>query len=339
MTTGRLLAATALIVIAVEAGAGTWRVGRDPGDCPGGCNFHDQTPGGGPGRGILSAMSDLGVLPGDTVRVWPGEYGSRFEMKSGVVLESVEGADVTIIRGSSGTTPGVTFAGTNASTVVDGFTIRWGAGSVAFGGGVGGFAASGTVKNCVFRFCSAGLGSGVYLQSSNMIIENNVFTRNQTISGGGTISISGGTPTIRNNSFHVNEIPFGQEGVDVYAVGSDFTFEHNIVADARGGVGVFCAGAQNATIGCNIVWNAEFGAFGGTCGDAIGTSGNVSMDPLFCDPPSLDFGVCLDSPALGTACGPIGYQSPGGNCLACAPTPVSEAVQSLSWGRVKALYK
>jgi hypothetical protein len=260
-------------------------------------------------------------------------------MKSAVALVSAQGPGVTTIRGQSGTVPGVSLSETNSSTVVDGFTFRWGATDASFGGAIGTFAASGTIKNNVFHNCRGGLGGAMYLQLSDVIVENNLFVQNGTTAGAGTISISGGAPAIRNNTFHANEIPFGQEGVDLYAVGSDFTFERNIMSDAQGGAGIFCAGEQNAVITCNILWNSEFGAFGGTCGDALGTDGNVVVDPLFCNPSILDFGLCADSPALGGPCGVIGYVSPDGNCPSCAPTPVSSSLELSSWGRMKARYK
>jgi hypothetical protein len=111
------------------------------------------------------------------------------------------------------------------------------------------------------------------------------------------------------------------------------------MSDAQGGAGIFCAGTQNAQIACNILWNAQFGAFGGTCGDALGTEGNVTADPLFCNPSILDFGVCADSPALGGPCGVVGYVSPGGNCPDCGPTSASASLEPSSWGRMKARYK
>jgi hypothetical protein len=340
-TFGRWLAVGAAghAMIATDAPAGTWKVGRNATDCPGGCHFHDGTIGGGVGEGIHSAMNSPNVLPGDTVQVWPGDYSRRFEMKSAVTLVSALGPEVTTIRGSSGAVPGVSMSETNSATVVDGFTFRWVAGPASFGGAIGTFAASGTIRNNIFSGSKAGLGAGVYIQVSDVVVENNLFIQNETLSGGGTISISGGTPVIRNNSFHANVIPFGHEGVDLYSVGADFTFERNIMSDAQGGAGIFCAGAQSAQIACNILWNAEFGAFGGTCGDALGTEGNVSADPLFCSPADMDFGLCADSPALGGPCGVVGYVSPGGNCPDCAPTSVSESLEPSSWGRMKARYK
>jgi len=335
----RCLLAMLALLVTVPAEAGTWKVGRNQTDCPGGCNFHDGTLGGGPGEGIYSAMVSASVLPGDTVRVWPGEYGKRFDMKSGVTLVSQSGPEVTIIRGAAGAAPAATFAGTNSATVIDGFTFRWSGGPPSFGGGLGIFAAEGTIKNNIFRRCTAGLGSAIYLQSAYVTVQNNVFTRNETQSGGGTVSISGGAPILRSNTFYANAIPFGYEGVDIYSVGSDFVLERNIIADSQGGAGIFCAGEQSATIGCNIVWNVQFGAFGGTCGDMQGIDGNVTANPLLCDPVVFDFGVCTDSPALNGPCGVIGYLSPGGNCPPCAPTPVSQFLEPLSWGRVKARYQ
>ena len=53
------------------ADAATWKVGRDPFDCPGGCDFHDLSTGADLGGGIERAMVNPSVFPGDTVLVYP----------------------------------------------------------------------------------------------------------------------------------------------------------------------------------------------------------------------------------------------------------------------------
>ena len=284
-------------------------------------------------------MIDTRVVPGDTVLVWPGDYGVRFLMKSGVVLRSAQGPEFTRILGAGGADPAITFIACSPSTAVEGFTFIWDGGPSSFGGAIGVFVSEGTIRDNFIRDSTAGIGSGLYLQSSTVTVENNLFFSNDTQSGAGVVAISGGAPVLRGNTFFGSTIPFGLQGADIYAVGTDFTLDRNILANSRGGPAIFCDGSNNPVVTCNMFWDNEFGAFAGSCVDSTGASGNQSADPLFCDPSTLEFGFCLDSPALSGPCGVVGYVAPTGNCPACASTPVGASLVGTSWGRVKARYR
>lgn len=327
-----LLAVGLLLLLGSPARAGSWRVGMSQPDCSPPCNFF------GPG-GIAECMVSLEVLPGDTITVWPGTYNSPVSIKSGILLRSFGGPDGTFLQGSSAGTPAVFFVGTNPGTRLEGFTLTWDADVNGLGGGVGAYIASGVVRNNWFVSNAASIGSAVYLQSSDLLVENNLFLTNVTRAGGGAVAISGGAPTLRNNTFTANTAPFGYEGAALYATGSDFTFDRNIVHGSLGAPAVFCGGGNLPSLSCNIFWANELGAFAGQCADSVGTSNNVAADPLFCNAGALDFGFCADSPALTGPCGVIGYAWPGGNCSACMPTNVAAMFEVMGWGRVKSLYR
>jgi hypothetical protein len=325
------------VLLAIPAPAATWKVGRAANGCDGPCDYHDINAGAA-GFGIQYCMTRPSTIPGDTVRVWPGAYGAKIQMKSDVVLVSRYGASTVTIFGAAGAEPAIFLVDTGSGTVVDGFTVRWDATSGGIGGGVGAYVSSGIIRNCIFDDCLAGVGSGVYLQTCDMTIENNLFTVNESTSGGGALTISGGSPIIRNNSFWGNLCPFGFQGASVYATGTTATLDRNIITASQGGAAVYCGGSNNGAITCNMFWDNPLGSFAGTCPDSVGLGGNVVADPLFCNPASDDFGVCSDSPALLGPCGVVGYTSPGGNCAACQPTPVAQ-LESRTWGGVKALYR
>ena len=341
-----LLAALALLAVsAAPAFSGTWNVGRDQLDCTPPCNWYDghpQVPF--PGFAIQTAMMRPEVLPGDTVLVWPrlgglvADFPAKIPLKSGVVLISAGGPAVTLLAGSGNAEAAVTMAGADCLTTVEGFTFTWDALLQGLGGGVSAFASCGRIRNNIFVSNKAGIGSAIYLQSCNLLVENNLFVTNNCMSGGGTVAVSGGTPTIRNNTFSANFAPFGFEGATLYATGTDVIFERNIVHGSQGASAVFCGGGNHPTIACNLFWDNPFGAFAGQCVDSVGTSGNLSGNPLFCNVLAQNYGVCADSPALTGPCGTIGYTSPGGNCPACMPTAVAE-FQELSWGRIKSDYR
>jgi len=162
---------------------------------------------------------------------------------------------------------------------------------------------------------------------------------NRCDGGGGVIAVTGGSPIIRNNTIYGSIAPFGFQGAALYASGSQLTFERNLIAGSTGGTAVYCAGTNDPQIACNLLWHNVMGSFGGSCSDSTGASGNISVDPHFCSVGALDFGVCSDSPAATSACGPIGYASPTGNCAACGAVPVPQFVESMTWGSVKAGYR
>jgi hypothetical protein len=222
---------------------------------------------------------------------------------------------------------------------VNGFIFTWDAGTGGLGGGIAVYTSAATIKNNRFLNCSAGVGAGVYLQLSTATVSNNLFLNNTCASGGGVIAISGGAPVIENNSFVRATAPLGSEGAAVYATGTDFEMRNNIIFGSLGASAVFCGGGNNPTVECNLFHSNQLGAFAGQCPDSTGTSGNILADPLFCNVPMQQFGLCADSPALSGACGPIGYVSPFGGCGSCQPTPVISNMRQASWGLVKANYR
>lgn len=342
MTSRSFAAAVAVLIVgtACPGEAGTWRVGRAQNDCSPPCHWYDGHPQvSDPGFAIRAAMLSPSVLPGDTVKVWPGSYPAKVSMKSGVVLISNSGPATTTFLGSAGLEPGLFILAADPATAVIGFTFRWDASIAGNGGGIGAYVSSGTIRDNVFRQGRAGSGSGIYLQTSNMVVENNLFVSNTCAAGGGTVAVSGGSPTIRNNTFTANSAPFGLEGASIYSVGSDLLIERNIVHGSIGASAVFCGTGNHPTVSCNLFWNNPLGAFGGQCVDSVGTSGNIAADPLFCNAGAGNYGLCTDSPALTGPCGAIGYASPGGNCAACGATSVSVVLEAVSWGRLKALYR
>jgi hypothetical protein len=95
---------------------------------------------------------------------------------------------------------------------------------------------------------------------------------------------------------------------------------------------VLCQETAQATFQGNILWmnaTGTVGSVGGCLGDW--EESNFLVDPLFCDPFTDNFTVSKDSPALGEH-GPIGaFPNPG-----CGD---GVAVESATWGRIKARYE
>ncbi len=354
----RALIATAVGLLILLGGARSaecaiWDVGRDPGDCPEGCNFDDFSTGGEFGGGIRSAMTNPSVFPGDTVLVYPrpgngpdvacednNAFNIRFDMKSGVTLIAANGPGTVCIRGAAGLEPGIFFINTSEATVVDGFRITWDATSNGLGGAVGCYTASGAVKNCIIQDCVAGSGSGVFQFISDVRVENNVFINNRCDAGAGVIALSSSNPVIVNNTLYGSQAPPGSSGAAIYASDSSFLLDRNIIQASVGGSAIYCSGPNPSSITCNVFWNNAFGPFGGGCADTTGAAQNVHANPGFCDEAGFDFSMCPTSPAITGPCGVIGYTPPGGitGCASC-PTHANANVVPGSWGKIKSLYR
>jgi hypothetical protein len=118
------------------------------------------------------------AVNGDTVLVSPGTYTENINfMGKAITIKSASGPTVTIIDGNQAG-PVVTFISGEAKTsVLNGFTLRNGLGSVT--------------------------GGGVYVQNSSPAISNNIITANVAAVGGG-IGVEGGSPLIYHNQITAN---------------------------------------------------------------------------------------------------------------------------------------
>jgi hypothetical protein len=310
-------------------------------DCDGLCDFYTP-PGESENEGIWNALDGGSVTAGDTILVWPGEYSGGLLLESGVVLISRHGPENTAIRGLATGVPAVRFLNGNEDTRVEGFTLDWDSNATGRGGGISANATGGTIENCIFLNCQSGLGGGVYAEFSEIRLINNVFVGNYAEDGGGAIAITACGPPftanpveIINNSFYQCEVPFGGAGAVFWAESSDFEFSNNIITGTLSSNAIQCGLSNEQSFTCNIFWDNPLGPYGGECIDFTGSYDNLNIDPLFCDAPGSDFGVCADSPALGGGCGTIGYVSPDGNCAACGGTALTPG----SWGLVKSHYR
>ncbi len=190
-----------------------------------------------------------------------------------------------------------------------------------------------TVTNCSFEENEAGLSGGaISFWNLPSTVSNCVFVGNMAGTYAAGISCrQDADATISNCTFALNSCPMHAAGVSCYDASP--TIEKTIIAFSTEGSAVSCySGTETPSItNCCIFGNA-----GGD--DLCGSfSGNISMLPLFCDVPGLDFSLCANSPCLpGAAENPCGeligaYASGCPNC--------ESPVQHTSWGRIKGIYR
>lgn len=107
----------------------------------------------------------------------------------------------------------------------------------------------------------------------------------------------------------------------------------NIVAFAALGSAVVVGGGAAPSFGCNDV----FGNAGGdSIAGVIDLGTNFSADPLFCDSSGGDYTLQATSPCLNRpSCGTVGAFGAG----SCAGVSVDVALETSSWGALKARYR
>lgn len=121
-------------------------------------------------------------------------------------------------------------------------------------------------------------------------------------------------------------------GSTIHGGESTFRLDHSIVSFSTDGSAIACEGAVTL-ICCDLYGNAG-GDWTGCIEGQYGLDGNISEDPLFCDPLAGDLTIRSDSPcapAHDPNCGLIGAWPVG--CE--APTPVVET----TWGRLRVSFR
>ena len=114
--------------------------------------------------------------------------------------------------------------------------------------------------------------------------------------------------------------------------GTCFTIERTIIAHST--QAAFSDG-DNALFACGDMYGNAGGDWVGDLADQLGLAGNISADPLFCDPNAESFYLQTQSP-----CAP--FSPPNEECDLIGARPVNcsgTPVQPASWGQIKALFK
>jgi hypothetical protein len=144
-----------------------------------------------------------------------------------------------------------------------------------------------------------------------------------TAPGTGTISLDAATLSLAGCTAAANE---GDAFLRLGASASA-DLDHAIVAFQSGGAAVLCEGGAVTLACCDL-----FGSSGGDWVECIaaqsGQSGNLAVDPGFCDAAGFDFTLHESSPCGpgNPTCGLMGAWPVG-----CGPTPVEDT----SWGALK----
>jgi hypothetical protein len=127
---------------------------------------------------------------------------------------------------------------------------------------------------------------------------------------GGSLYVMGCSPTVTNCTFYGDDSPYGS----LLCAGSPL-LKQTIIASTTGGPAIYCDGGQPVLECCDIFGN-EGGDWDGCIADQYGINGNISKDPLFCDPANGDLTLNVNSP-----CAP--FSPPNEGCDLIGAWPVA----------------
>ncbi len=190
---------------------------------------------------------------------------------------------------------------------------------------------------CVFSHNDAvGDGGGLYTEQDYLLLYRCTFHGNSSGASGGAVACSSDELGLQMEecTLAVNAAVQGGAGISCLDA-SGLTLRNSILAFGAGGEAVRCAsGSGNPVVQCCDLFGNSGGDWTGPLEPLLGQDGNMSEDPLFCDPATGDFTLQECSP-----CGPLSSPHPecgliGAWPIGCGGTPVTR----ISWGGLKALF-
>ena len=278
----------------------------------------------------------------DEVWVAAGTYNERITLKDGVALyggfagtetdlsqrpafpRADPDANRTTLNGGQAGSVVTVPSGAGADTILDGFTINNGTGTLhdeqIYGGGIFCHGASPRIMNNTITSNTAKYGGGIACMSGGEpYITNNTISSNTVNSYGGGIICYYSTPTIANNIIMSNTTTAGF-GAGVYCSTSSASIYNNTIVEntATGaGGGISCETNSNALIANNIVAynssgihasestpiltdNCVFDNTESAYQSISAGSGDIDLDPLFVDHPGGNYHLSEDSPCIDT---------------------------------------
>jgi predicted outer membrane repeat protein len=233
-------------------------------------------------QGAIDASVD-----GDTIIVKPGTYVENIDFKGKAIkVMSEQGADVTVIDGNQAGSVLIFNNGENQDSILDGFTIQNGSGTIystySLGGGIFCDSSSPTIKSCIITNniamggSSENYGGGILLWYASPEISSCEITDNSASTGGGGINSFGPSTSVITNCLILQNISSYGGGIGG-GIGTDLEITNCILAGntAIHGGGFRCSYDSNAMINnCTFSNNSVSGQ-----GGAIWCGWNETSSP------------------------------------------------------------
>jgi len=186
------------------------------------------------------------------------------------------------------------------------------------------------IVDCEFNSNTASLeGGGARLMSdgSHVQIQNCLFYRNSAIHGGAITTVHG-MLSLRGSTLYQNE---ATDGSGVYSYSTGLLIMNSILAYGLVGASYHGGIVNGDMIQCNNIYGNEGGDWTNWFAELYGVNGNISENPLFCDPDMDDFSLRNDSP-----CAPANNSC--GILMGALPVGCTTSTETATWSKVKALY-
>jgi hypothetical protein len=153
--------------------------------------------------------------------------------------------------------------------------------------------------DCLFadNVATGPLGAGA-IGGGDFLLEGCTFAGNSGV-GAGAVSVVGTSVTMNSCTFYGNWATNGPAGLELRqsnSIGAVAHIQGTIFAFSSQGSAVLCDALSSATLFCSDVYGNAGGDWTGCLVGQLGANGNMSADPLFCDPGGRDFTLHASSP-------------------------------------------
>jgi hypothetical protein len=186
------------------------------------------------------------------------------------------------------------------------------------------------IRSCSFRGNEAVNGAGIYCHDASPTIVNCTFTLNHSgVYGGGLYAWIGSSLTIVNCTFANNASDWLGGAMYFFRCSAEI---RNTVVAFNTMRGIRCREADVDLV-CTNLWVGAVEWNDDCLSDQRSINGNMTLDPLFCDPRIGSYTLQANSPCApenNLDCGLIGAWLVG-----CDPA----ATAKMTWGRIKAIYR
>lgn len=159
---------------------------------------------------------------------------------------------------------------------------------------------------------SDGIGGGITMTNSSFpILVQNVIADNEArLEGGGAYWMTptgSPAPLLIHNTFANNRATLGSAVYHRSLTNDPVVFVGNILSSDTPTEGLVYCDARPAVFQSNDLYNAGSTLVRGNCADPTGSGGNISEDPRFVAPATLDLRLLADSPAIDAGPGSAPY--------------------------------
>ena len=224
---------------------------------------------------------------------------------------------------------GFTFnQGEDSTSVVAGITIANGSTDAQdVGGGIACATnpygeASPTIRNVIFRNCSAGEAGGGFYSSGRSRLRSCLFIDCSALQFGGAIALVHPEVSMNQCTVDACSAPTGS-GIAIYAYPGWLSVNNTVITNGHGGPAVAGTGVDTVDARCSDVYGNQGGDWTGPIGGQNGQDGNLSVDPHYCGAtdPQNPYTLWNDSRCAweNNHCGQIGAYGIG--CWNPASTP------------------